>query len=82
MSQTGDTLLSRITLNPDICHGKPTIRNMRYTVAMILDLLGSGMTADEIIADYPAIESEDIQACLAYAARLMDVKSVYKIAAA
>ena len=66
MSNTAPPLLSRITLNPDICHGKPTIRNMRYPVTMILDLLGSGMSAEEILVDYPAIEQEDIQACLIY----------------
>jgi len=52
---------------------------MRYPVTMILDLLGAGMTAEEIIQDYPAIEPEDIQACLMYAARLSEVKSVYKL---
>ncbi len=82
MSETTTSLLSRITLNPDICHGKPTIRNMRYPVSMVLDLLGAGMAAEEILADYPAIELEDIQACLMYAARLSEVKSVYKLAAA
>jgi uncharacterized protein (DUF433 family) len=82
MSKSNSTLLQRITINPDICHGKPTIRDMRYPVAMILDLLSAGMTADEIIEDYPAIEPEDIQACLAYAAKLIDVKSVYKLTAA
>ena len=56
-------LLQRITINPEVCHGKPTVRNMRYTVSMILDLLSAGMTADELIADYPALEKEDIQAC-------------------
>lgn len=76
------SLLSRITINPDICHGKPTIRNMRYPVTMILDLLGAGMTSVEIMADYPAVEPEDIQACLLYAARLSEVKSVYKVAVA
>lgn len=75
------TLLSRITLNPEICHGKPTIRNMRYPVAMILDLLSAGMTAEEIMADYPAIEMDDIFACLAYAAALSNMKSVHKLAA-
>ena len=69
-------LLDRITLNPNICHGKPTIRNMRYPVSMILDLLSAGMTADEIMEDYPAIELDDIRACMAFAARLSDVKSV------
>ena len=58
--------IDRITINPDICHGKPTIRNMRYPVEMILDLLSSGMTSDEIIEDYPALEIEDIQAALQF----------------
>ena len=49
-------LLQRITLNPDICHGKPTIRNKRYPVEMILDLLSFGMTNQEILDDYPVLE--------------------------
>ena len=81
MPTSSSALLSRITLNPDICHGKPTVRNMRYPVSMILDLLAAGMTANEIIEDYPAIEPEDIQACLLYASRLSDVKSVVTLAA-
>jgi uncharacterized protein (DUF433 family) len=61
-----ENLISRITINPEVCHGKPTVRNMRYPVEMILDLLSSGMTFQEIIADYPALEENDIKACLAY----------------
>ena len=61
-----ENLLSRITLNPDICHGKPTVRNMRYPVTMVLDLLAAGMTTQEILDDYPAMEEADIRACLAY----------------
>ncbi|TGN00032.1 DUF433 domain-containing protein [Leptospira dzoumogneensis] len=74
-------LLSRITLNPEVCHGKPTIRNQRYTVELILDLLSSGMSEDEIISDYPSIEKEDILACLEYASNLVKVKSIYKASA-
>ena len=74
-------LLQRITINPEVCHGKPTVRNMRYTVSMILDLLSAGMTTDELIADYPALEKEDIQACLFYASRLSETKTLYKISA-
>lgn len=74
------TLLNRITLNPEVCHGKPTIRNMRYTVAMILDLLGAGMTTDEIMKDYPALVQEDILACLIYASKLANMKSMHHIA--
>lgn len=76
-----ETLINRITINPDICHGKPTIRNMRYPVELILDLLSSGMTATEIIEDYPALEDEDIKACLTFASRLTKVKSIHKIVA-
>jgi uncharacterized protein (DUF433 family) len=75
-----NALLSRITINPDICHGKPTIRNMRYPVELILDLLSSGMTNAEILDDYPALEPDDIRACLAFASRLTKVKSVHRIA--
>jgi len=64
-----ENLLNRVTLNPQICHGKPTIRNKRYTVELLLDLLSAGMTEAEILADYPALEHEDILACLAYAGK-------------
>ena len=74
-------LLERITINAEVCHGKPTVRNMRYTVSMILDLLSAGMTVDELIADYPALEKEDIQACLFYASRLSETKTLHKISA-
>lgn len=57
-------LLERITLNSDVCFGKPTIRNMRYPVEMLLDLLSAGMTQAEILEDYPDLEEEDIQASL------------------
>jgi uncharacterized protein (DUF433 family) len=75
-----ENLISRITINPDVCHGKPTVRNMRYPVEMILDLLSSGMTFQEIIEDYPALKNEDILACLAYASKLTDVKILSKVA--
>lgn len=76
-----ENLLSRITINPDICHGKPTVRGMRYPVEMILDLLAAGMTTAELLADYPALEEADVQACLAYASRIARVKSIHKIVA-
>ena len=62
-----ENLISRITINPDVCHGEPTVRNMRYPVEMILDLLSSGMESQKIIEDYPALENEDILACIYYA---------------
>ncbi|MDZ8237867.1 MAG: DUF433 domain-containing protein [Nostoc sp. ChiQUE01a] len=75
-----NTLLKRITHNPDICHGKPYIRGLRYPVELILELLSSGMTAEEILADYDDLESEDILAVLLFAARLSQVKSIHRIA--
>ncbi|WP_427157815.1 DUF433 domain-containing protein [Aliinostoc sp. HNIBRCY26] len=75
-----NALLQRITLNPDICHGKPCIRGLRYPVEFILELLSSGMTTEQILADYDDLESEDILAVLLFAARLSQVKSIHKIA--
>lgn len=74
-------LLERITINPQICHGRPTLRGLRYTVEMVLDLLSSGMSAEEILQDYEDLEHEDILAALAYAARLTRVKSIEPLAA-
>ncbi|WP_458701599.1 DUF433 domain-containing protein [Sulfurospirillum sp. 1307] len=73
-----DTLLKRITVDSDICHGKPTIRGLRYPVEMILQLLSSGMSTEEILEDYEDLEKEDILACLSYAAKLTEVKSIYE----
>jgi uncharacterized protein (DUF433 family) len=73
-----DTLLQRITLNPNICHGKPCIRGLRYPVEFILELLSSGMTTEQILADYDDLESQDILAVLLFAARLSQVKSIHK----
>ena len=65
-----DTLHSRITIDPAICHGKPCVRGLRYPVEMLLDLLSSGMTNDEILADYEDLEHDDLLAVLAFAAQL------------
>lgn len=75
-----DHLLQRITLHHDICHGKPCIRGLRYPVELVLELLSSGMTVEDILADYDDLETEDIQAVLLFAARLSQVKSIHKIA--
>ena len=72
-------LLNRITINPEICHGKPTVRNKRYTVDLILDLLSAGTTHKEILDDYPNLEEDDILACLAYATKLTKYSSYTKI---
>jgi uncharacterized protein (DUF433 family) len=71
----------RITINPTICHGKPTIRGLRYPVEMILELLSAGMSNEEILADYEDLEREDILAALNYATRLSQVNRVELLAA-
>lgn len=73
-------LLERITIDPNICHGKPSIRGMRWTVEMIIDLLGSGMTNDEIIEDHPELENEDILASLKFAKMYLSGQSIINIA--
>ena len=65
-----DALLSRITIDPALCHGKPCIRGLRYPVETLLELLSSGMTTEEILADYEDLEREDLMAALAYGATL------------
>lgn len=67
-------LAKRVTIDPEICHGKPCIRGLRYPVEMILELLTAGMTKEEILADYEDLEHEDILAALAYATRLTQIK--------
>jgi uncharacterized protein (DUF433 family) len=58
------SLSERITMDPEICHGKPTIRGLRYTVESILGLLSSGMAIEEILSDYEDLERDDILAAL------------------
>ncbi|HTV40426.1 MAG TPA: DUF433 domain-containing protein [Candidatus Sulfotelmatobacter sp.] len=76
-----DNLLSRITVDPNICHGKPCIRGLRYPVEFLLELLSSGMTAEQILADYPDLEADDLRAACAYGARLTRVNRVEPVAA-
>lgn len=64
---TEQDLLKRITANPEIFSGKPIIRGMRISVELVLSLLTQGETVEDILADYPDLEPEDIRACLAYA---------------
>lgn len=63
-----EDLLSRITIDPNVCHGKPCIRGHRIWVSLILDFLAGGMTPEGILDDYPGIEEADIRACIAYGA--------------
>lgn len=70
------TLLSRITIKPEICHGKPTIKGLRYPVESILEYLAGGDTTESLLEEFPDLEQEDILACLGYAAASIKVKSV------
>ena len=68
-------LLMRITVNPEICHGKPTIRNTRYMVESILEYLAGGDTSQDILREFPDLENADILACLAFAAKTLRYKT-------
>ena len=72
-------LLDRITIDPEVCHGKPTIRNKRYTVDLILDLLSAGSSHEEILEEHPNLDEEDILACLAYATKVTKYSSYTKL---
>lgn len=69
-------LLKRITIRPDQCGGRPCVRGMRIRVIDVLELLAAGAPREEILADYPYLESDDIAACLLYAARRLDHPNV------
>jgi len=72
--------LDRITVNPEISHGKPTIRGMRWPVQNLLELLASGMTYDEVLEDHPELEREDLLAALEFAAALAGGQHVIPLA--
>jgi len=69
------SLLNRITINSEIAHGKPTIRNKRYTVEGLLEYLAGGDTIEDLLKEFPDLEKEDFQACLQYA--LLNMKHKY-----
>lgn len=73
-------LLDRITINPSVMVGKPTIRGLRITVEQILKALGGGISVEALLEDYPELEFEDIQAVMQYAADLVSEEKVYDLA--
>lgn len=75
------SLLSRITINAEICHGKPVIRGLRYTVESMLEYLAGGDTIDELLAEFPDLEREDLLACLEFAAQSLKLKSQHLVLA-
>ena len=72
--------LERITINPGICHGKPCIRSMRWPVEVLLDLLASGMSSQEVLNDHPELEKDDILAALSYAKLLSSGRALKDVA--
>ena len=74
---THEELLQRISVDPDVCGGKPCIRGHRIWVSLVLDFLASGMTADEILDDYPQLAPEDIRACIAFASEMTRERTVH-----
>lgn len=75
-------LMDRITIDPEICHRKPCIRGLRYPVESLLELLSSGMSTEQVLADYEDLERDDVLAALEYAARLAQVNRILPNAAA
>ena len=73
-------LLERITINPEICHGKPCVRGMRWPVEVIIDMLGSGMSTEEIVEDHPELVKEDILACLNFAKLYLSGQTIKSVA--
>ena len=70
------TRLERITADSAICHGKPTVRGLRYPVEMLLELLAAGMTIAEILEDYPDLEHDDLLAALEFGAKTAGMRRV------
>jgi uncharacterized protein (DUF433 family) len=73
-------LLNRITIDSEICHGKPCVRGMRWPVEVIIDMLSSGMLAEEILVDHPELEKDDILASLQYAKLTLSGHSLQDVA--
>lgn len=73
-------LLNRITIDPEICHGKPCLRGMRWPVEVVIDLLGAGMSIEEILDDHPELQREDILAALQYAKLSLSGNNIQEVA--
>ena len=71
------SLLNRITINPLVCHGKPTIRNKRYMVESMLEYLSAGDSIDELLVEFPDLEKEDLLACLQFATKALKTKTYH-----
>ena len=72
-------LISRITIDPAICHGKPVIRGLRYPVESMLEYLAAGDTIEDLLQEYPDLERDDLLACLEFAAQSLKLKSQHLV---
>jgi uncharacterized protein (DUF433 family) len=77
MIMSSDNPLTRVTVDPDICHGKPCVRGLRYPVETILEYLAGGDSVEDLLAEFPDLEREDILACHEFSRRMLAAKSVH-----
>ena len=78
---SNENLLSRITVDPEICHGKPCVRGLRYPVETILEYLAGGDSVEDLLAEFPDLEREDILACLEFSRRMLAAKTAHLVLA-
>ncbi|MBN8421269.1 MAG: DUF433 domain-containing protein [Verrucomicrobia bacterium] len=76
-----NTLLSRITIDPEVCHGKPVVRGLRYPVESMLEYLSSGDSFEEVLAEFPDLERDDLRACIEFANQSLKLRSWQLVAA-
>jgi uncharacterized protein (DUF433 family) len=80
LSGSNENLLSRITIDPNVCLGKPTIRGLRYSVESMLEYLAGGDSFEEILAEFSDLERENLQACIQFAAQSLKLRSLHVLA--
>jgi uncharacterized protein (DUF433 family) len=74
---SNENLLSRITVDPEVCHGKPCVRGLRYPVETILEYLAGGDSIEDLLAEFPDLQREDILACLEFSGQMLKTRSVH-----
>ena len=72
-----ENLIARITVNPEICHGKPCVRGLRYPVESLLEYLAGGDSIDDLLAEFPDLQREDFLACIEFSRRMLAARSVH-----
>ena len=74
---SSENLLSRITVDPEVCHGKPCVRGLRYPVESLLEYLAGGDTIEDLLREFPDLEREDILACHEFSRRMLTARSIH-----